>query len=245
MKKVCLTILLILVMLLSSITVVNADENDNASFSLTTTNTDIKVGDEVSINLVINSISGFTGINTFTAKKVYNSSIFEYVGATGENGWEVKGDSTNIVLKSNSHSSSGTIAVLKFKAIKAVENTTIQLTNIDACGDDGDVYFEDNNVNSPSVAFKVTGSAIVDPEPDTNTIPDTNTVPDTDTNTTTDTNTNKITNTIKTNNDKTTATGNKIPQTGESYITISLVIVGIILAIVFYAKYRMFENKMK
>ena len=36
------------------------------------------------------------------------------------------------------------------KVLKEV-NTTVQLSEIDACGDDGDVYYEDGNVNEPSV----------------------------------------------------------------------------------------------
>ena len=191
MKKVSLTILLVFVLIVSCITVVNAEEGDSATFGLTTSNTNVNVGDEVSINLVINNMDGFSGINTFTAKKVFDSSVFEYVGATGQNGWEVKGDATNVVLKSNSHSSSGTIAVLKFKAIKAVDNTSIALTNVDACGDDGDVYFEDENVNSPSVTFKVIGNEDTDDENNnTNTEDNNHTNNENNTTTTEDTNTN-------------------------------------------------------
>ena len=49
--------------------------------------------------------------------------------------------------------SKGKLCTLKFKVLKE-ENTTIQLSEIDACGDDGDVYYEDGNVNSPSVEIK-------------------------------------------------------------------------------------------
>lgn len=241
MRKVSLTILLILVIILSTITVVNADEGDKATFALTTKNTDVKAGDEVTVNLVISNIEGFSGINTFTATKVFDSTIFEYQGTVGQNGWEVKGDSTNIVLKSNSHSTSGIIAVMKFKALKAVDDTTIKLTNLDTCGDDGDVYFEDGNVNEPSIRFKVTsneqnpGQA---PEGNGNQTPGNNNSGSN----------NKPGNTNggnKVNNDKTTATGSKIPQTGDSYVATTLVAAGIILAVILFAKYIIFVKNTK
>lgn len=246
MKKTSLIILLVLVLLLSCITVVNAAEGHEAVLSLTTSNTNVKVGDEISVNLVIDSVTGFSGFETIAAEKVFDSNIFEYLGSVGQNGWEVKGDGSNLVIHSETTTKSGVICVLKFKALKPVENSAIQLSKVDASGDDGDVYYDDGNVNSPSVTFKITSV-------DTNT--DTNTTTNTDTNTNTNTNTNSGTNTSngtnitggtnKINNDKTTATGNQIPQAGESYFAITLVIVGVVLAIGLYTKYKVFDNKMK
>ena len=242
MKKVCLTILLIIVMMLSTITIVNATDGDvSATFKLSTTNTDVKVGDIVKVTLSIEKIEGFEGIDTFIARKQFDATIFEYQGAEAASNWEVKGDSNNITFKSvnNVDYATGEIGTFTFKVLKPVENTTISLINLDVSGDNGYPYWEDGNVNSPSVSFKITD--VEKPAPDTNTVPDTNT------NTTPDTNTNKVpnTNTNKVNNDKTTASGGKIPQTGESYVATALVVVGIILVGIFYTKYKMYDNKMK
>lgn len=250
MKKVCLTILLIIVMMLSTITIVNATDGDvSATFKLSTTNTDVKVGDIVKVTLSIEKIEGFEGIDTFIARKQFDATIFEYQGAEAASNWEVKGDSNNITFKSvnNVDYATGEIGTFTFKVLKPVENTTISLINLDVSGDNGYPYWEDGNVNSPSVSFKITEVVTPDPDPNPTPDPDTNTVPDTDTNTTPDTNTNKVpdTNTNKVNNDKTTASGGKIPQTGESYVATALVVVGIILVGIFYTKYKMYDNKMK
>ena len=250
MKKVCLTILLIIVMMLSTITIVNATDGDvSATFKLSTTNTDVKVGDIVKVTLSIEKIEGFEGIDTFIARKQFDATIFEYQGAEAASNWEVKGDSNNITFKSvnNVDYATGEIGTFTFKVLKPVENTTISLINLDVSGDNGYPYWEDGNVNSPSVSFKITD--VEKPAPDTNTVPDTNTntTPDTNTNKVPNTNTNKVpnTNTNKVNNDKTTASGGKIPQTGESYVATALVVVGIILVGIFYTKYKMYDNKMK
>ena len=50
--------------------------------------------------------------------------------------------------------SKGKICTLKFKVIKE-GNTSVQLSEVDACNDDGDVYFEDENVNSPSIQINI------------------------------------------------------------------------------------------
>ena len=225
MRRVCLIILLIMVMMLSGFTVVNADVDDSAVFSLTTTNTDVKVGDEVTINLVIDKIEGFSGINIFSGVKVFDADIFEYIGCEGQNGWELKQDFDAIVIRTTSVSSSGVIATLKFKALKPVEDAKISITEIDASyGIEGDVWSEDGNVNAPSISFKVTEA---EPDPDPEPTPDPEPKPDTN----------------KVNNDKTTAPGGSIPQTGESYTVIGLVAAVVVLAGIFYTKYKMYEEK--
>ena len=238
MRKICIAILLIIIMMLSGFTVVNAyGEGVSATFSLTTENKNVKVGDIVTINLVIDEIKGFSGIDTFRAVKNFDSTIFEYQGCVGQNGWSVKSDNTvsnKLTLGADNLSKEGIIAVFTFKVLKPVKDTTIALINLDASGVDNEyAYYEDGNVNSPSVSFKVIEEE--KENPDTNTTPDTNTIPDT--NTVPDTNTNKV------NNDKTTAPGEKIPQTGETHITIALVFIGFVLAVIFYTKYKMYETK--
>lgn len=253
MKRVSITILLVFVMILSSITVVNADEGHSATFSLTTTNTNVKVGDEVSINLNLDSTTGFTGITKFVAHKVFDPTIFEYLGTTGQNGWDLKGDAVNIVLVNQENFSSGTICVLKFKVLKEVNDATIKMDELDATGDDGDVYFEDNNVNTPEVKFKVTvddtaDDPVDDPTDDPVDDPTDDPVDDpandsTDDPAQDDKKTSGSNTEVK--NDKTTATGGQIPQTGESNIGLALVIAGVVLAVVLYTKYKVYDNKMK
>ena len=120
-----------------------------------------KVGDEVLVKINITNIKGFKGIATFVAHKVYDESIFEYKGIEPANGWQLKADNVNMILNSSENHASGTIAVMKFKAIKEIGNTTIKLDSIDAGGEDFDgepagICYKDNNVNEPSVKFTVT-----------------------------------------------------------------------------------------
>lgn len=156
-KKINFITLLIITILSMNLSMVNATSAYSAKFNLTSNYSNITVGDEISITFNINSINGFDGIHLIATKKVYDSNIFEYIGCYPQNGWELKGDSTNIVLQRDAGDvTTGTICTLKFKVLKFKDNSTITLSNIDATGNNGDVYFEDNNVNSPSVNIKIT-----------------------------------------------------------------------------------------
>ena len=256
MRKVCLTILLIMVMMLLSFTVVNAAEDEvRATFKLTTTNTNVKVGDIVEVNLVIDELVGLNGVDYFVATKKFDSTVFEYLGVNEEKmdtyGWSSSGPITakRVQFEINNpgeYTPSGTIAVLKFKVLKPVDNATISLVELDISGDTAWPTYEDGNVNQPSISFKITEEQTPEePGDDTNTVPDTNTNTTPDTNTVPDTNTNKVpdTNTNKVNNDKTTAPGGQIPQTGESYTIVALVAFVVVLAGIFYSKYKMYEEK--
>ena len=239
MKKTIMTVLLVVTVIACTLSFENVSfaEDYSAVFSLTSSQTNLTVGDTFEVNVVIDSLSGFSGIKNFIAKKNFDSSIFEYVGTEGKNGWELKGDDTRIVLRKDSRESgSGIIATMKFKALKVDLAAKIQLTEIDASGDNGDVYWDDGNVNSPFITLQIKDVE----KPNTNTeTPTTNTEKPA-------TNTNKpATNTNKpANNDKTT-TQNKIPQTGENYTAVSLIVVGVVVAALLYIKYRKYEKDIK
>lgn len=256
MKRRCLTIFLLLVVLFASISSVNAAEL-RGTFTLTTQNTNVKVGDEVTVTLSIGKLDGFK-ITSFAAKKVFDSTIFEYIGTTGQNGWELKGDQTNIVLRNEQGATTGTMAVLKFKVLKEVEDTKIQLTEIDASSKEGGVYWEDNDVNEPFVQFKVISKdpiddpnkdPVDDPTKDPTDDPTKDPVDDPTKNPTDDpikdpvkdpTNDNKKPNNSGStiNNDKTTANSGKIPQTGEPYMLVLLVITAGIITVISFVKYK-------
>lgn len=253
MKKTIMTVLLVVTIIACTLSFENVSfaEDYSAVFSLTSSQTNLKVGDIFEVNIVINSLTGFSGIQTFIANKNFDSSIFEYVGTEGKNGWEVKGDDTKIVLRKESgESNSGTIAVMKFKTLKTDLSAKIQLTELDCSGDSGDVYYDDGNVNSPFITLQIKDVE----RPNTNTeTPTTNTEkPTTNTEKPSSntekpaTNTNKpATNTNKpANNDKTT-TQNKIPQTGENYTAVILVAAGVVVASLLYIKYRKYEKDIK
>jgi len=156
-KKFSFITLLIIAILSMNLSIVNATTDCSAQFKLTLNSSNTNVGDEISITLNISTINGFDGIHLIVAKKVYNSNIFEYIGCYPQNGWDIKGDATNILLQRDAGDvKTGAICTLKFKILKLSDTSTITLSNLDATGTNGDVYFEDNNVNSPSVNIKIT-----------------------------------------------------------------------------------------
>ena len=156
-KKFNFITLLIITILSMNLSIVNATTDCSAKFKLTLSSSNVNVGDEISVVLNISSVSGFDGIHLLVAKKVYNSNIFEYIGCYPQNGWKLKGDGANILLQRDAGDvKTGAICTLKFKVLNFANNSTITLSNIDATGNNGDVYFEDNNVNSPSVNIKIT-----------------------------------------------------------------------------------------
>lgn len=156
-KKFNFITLLIITILSMNLSIVNATTDCSAKFKLTLSSSNVNVGDEISVVLNISSVSGFDGIHLLVAKKVYNSNIFEYIGCYPQNGWKLKGDGANILLQRDAGDvKTGAICTLKFKVLNFTNNSTITLSNIDATGNNGDVYFEDNNVNSPSVNIKIT-----------------------------------------------------------------------------------------
>lgn len=250
-KRISLTILLMLTILLSSINIANAESR--ATFNLTTQNTNVKVGDEVTVTFSIGTLTGLTNVKEITTTRKYDSNIFEYLGVEPQNGWEVVKDETNLVMKKQGGISSGDIAKIKFKVLKEVENTRIQLAEIDAVGSDGEVYFEDENVNAPYVEFKVTvkdPTEPTDPVDPTDPIDPTDPVNPTDptdpsdpsdpTKPTDPSNDNKKPTGSNTGikNDKTTATTGKIPQTGEPYMLILLVVVAGLVTVISFIKYK-------
>lgn len=155
LKILSIVSVLFLAMVISFSSVEAATESCSLKIGLSASATSINVGDEISISVKIKSVTGFDGIHLIVAKKVYDPSIFEYIGCNPQNGWDLRGDASNIVLyRKSGDVSTGTICTLKFKVLKA-STGIISLTNIDATGDNGDVYYEDGNVNFPSISFKI------------------------------------------------------------------------------------------
>lgn len=152
LKKIITVLFLVTTLILSITNYTNAAEGHSMEMSLKFDKNENKIGDEILIDVYINQIKDFSGINTFTAKKVYDTECLEYLGTNPMPGWEVVGDATNVVIRKmeGENIKKGKLCTLKFKVLKDI-NTTVQLTEVDACGDDGDVYYEDGNVNSPSV----------------------------------------------------------------------------------------------
>lgn len=157
MKKILKLFTTAIIFLIIFAGFVLAKENQSMNVALLSNKKSYKVGDEILINISIQEIEGFSGLNTFLAKKVFDEESLEYIGVVvTNNNWEVLGDAEKVLLRKmeGEDLQKGEICTLKFKALKE-GNTTVQITEIDACNDDGDVYYEDGNVNSPSIEINI------------------------------------------------------------------------------------------
>lgn len=155
--KIFINIIIFLIIFMNSAL---ATEGHSMEVSITSNKKKYEVGEEILINISIDEIKGFSGVNTFLARKVYDTENVEYIEAeVANNNWKIAGDEENILLRKTEGEDlkKGKICTLKFKALKA-ENTKIQISNLDACNDEGDVYYEDGNVNSPFIEISISNS---------------------------------------------------------------------------------------
>jgi len=160
LKKIIKAILLTIFFVFLITSYSNAAEGHSMKLRLSSDNQENNVGDIISVDVYIDNIKGFSGINTFAAKKVYDNQVLEYIETIVANSnWDVIGDGTNIVLRKmqGEDLSKGKLCTMKFK-VKKAEDTTVQLSEVDACNDEGDVYYEDGNVNSPSIQITSNGN---------------------------------------------------------------------------------------
>lgn len=151
-KKITTILFLVTILLFSITNYINAAEGQSMQLSLKVDNKSYKIGDEILVDVYIDSIEGFSGINTFIAKKFYDNECLEYVETIPKENWKVAGDAEKVLLRKmeGEDLSKGKLCTLKFKVLKD-EKTIVQLSEVDACNDEGDVYFEDKNVNEPSI----------------------------------------------------------------------------------------------
>ncbi len=153
MNKILKILLTEIIFLIIFTGIVLAEEGHSMEAAISTNKKSYDIGEEILVDISINEIKGFSGLNTFLAKKVYDSEKVEYIGAQVTNSnWEILGDAENILLRKieGEDLNKGKICTLKFKALKEGK-TKIQIDKLDACNDEGYVYYEDGNVNSPFI----------------------------------------------------------------------------------------------
>lgn len=154
MKKIISIVFITIISICSILSYANATQGNSMEVSLRSNG---KSGNDIYIDVYIEEIKGFSGINTFIAKKVYDNEVLKYIETTTQNdNWEIVGDDGNIVLRkmNGEDFEKGKLCTLKFKVLKN-EETTIKLEEIDACNNEKDVYWEDGNVNSPLIKINM------------------------------------------------------------------------------------------
>ena len=98
-KKTTTILFLVTILLFSIANYINAAEGQSMQLSLKVDNNNYKVEDEILIDIYIDDIDGFSGINTFVAKKIYDNECLEYIEAIAIENWEVVGDAEKILLR--------------------------------------------------------------------------------------------------------------------------------------------------
>lgn len=101
LKKAVILIFLTILLIFLNITPIQATEDQSMELALSTNKSSYKIGDELYVDVNIKQINGFSGVNTFVAKKVYDSEVLEYIETTVNENWKVVGDGTKIVLRKN------------------------------------------------------------------------------------------------------------------------------------------------
>ena len=181
-KKVFLAIMLAIVILLTSFSFVNA-EGPSGQVKLVQTSKpsagSYKPGDDIIIEVVF-SATGMDGINEFQANIFeYDTTLLEYIGTEGVNGWKLFSDKNQIYLtRDDSNDCVGTLCKLKFKAKAEFENANVKLGEFDASSIKliGLSSFDGNITEE--VEYKIEPGEPEDPTPDNPDDPNTPDNPD-------------------------------------------------------------------
>lgn len=236
--KSLMMIAIIAIMLTISI-IANASTGDSVGMSLTS-NSKLKEGDTVTVNVNLTSINAGNGIDTIAAKLEYDTSVFETLSSsnfTGSNDWTPSyAASTNMLtlLKNSKVTAPETVLTIKLKVKDtiSVNSTTIKLTGdpsiIVSGGREVDGGTGDIKVNNASVTLSKAQEPTSSTEEPTNTPAPQNTV--------------KQNSILK---DNTTTKTTTLPKTGlEQYGVIAIVVVAII-GIFSYGLYKKIEKDVK
>ena len=130
--------------------------NDSFKTTLSADNSSKKRGENVTITIGIKDIaieSGEKGIGAYTAKVDFDTSIFEYVSASGTDKWETplyqSGLITGMTVDGEVTSEAQSIGSLKFKVKDNAQlgKTTIKLTKFSGSTAETDVDAQDTSIS--------------------------------------------------------------------------------------------------
>lgn len=234
-NKKIISLIIILIMLLTLATAVNAY---TVTMNLTSEEKYIKEGTEVIVKINLGEIETIDGIKSITANLSYDKNVFEEVkkeDISGQNEWNISYStrSGNInFIKTERTTTSELVATvkLKFKETVAGNSTTVTLGNIIASGgrvEDGETG--DITVSDASVTF--TREVKPSPSPEPSVSPEAQ--PST-----------PAKNIEVKEKDSTTAKV-RIPQTGVSYDIVIALVAVVILSVVSYVAYEKTKKDIK
>lgn len=237
MKRIKLVVMItIILVIFAMITPKSYAADESFELQLEASSTTLHPGDSFSVNIMIDNMnitSGDQGIGAYQAKIIYDANALELVGVTAATGWEAFENEGNMVV----NTSSGEVvterthtATINFKVLDNVSlgDTTISLESIQ--GSSGTTTIDGTGIAEVvSIEEETTNPPIDDNNPS-----DDNNNPPADNNGGT-TNTNQI----GTSNSAQSTTSNKVlPYAGIRNILMIAIGAAIIVAVVFYIKYK-------
>lgn len=250
-SKKIISILLIALLIIT--TNVYAAGKGTFQTTLTADKTQVKAGDTVTITMGLSDIaieSGDKGIGGYTGLIKFDSSVLEYVSKTGTAKWESPMYNDGAITATtedgevvNTTQSFGTIT-FKVKEGAKLGETTIELANFSGAdgGSDketsGDIFAANKSIKITVVAKDNNGTG-TDNGSGTNNGGSSNSGSQTTNGSTNNQGTTKNTKTDKANIIK----NGSLPKAGNNNITMFVVIgVGVVLAIIFYVKFRKIDK---
>lgn len=251
MKRIKLAVMItIILVIFAMITPKSYAADESFELQLEASSTTLHPGDSFSVNIMIDNMnitSGDQGIGAYQAKIIYDANALELVGVTAATGWEAFENEGNMVV----NTSSGEVvterthtATINFKVLDNVSlgDTTISLesiqgssgtTTIDGTGIAEVVSIEEETTNPPIDDNNPSDDNNNPPVDDNNPSDDDNTPPADNNGGTTNTNQ------IGTSNSAQSTTSNKVlPYAGIRNILMIAIGAAIIVAVVFYIKYK-------
>lgn len=252
--KINTIIILTIILIIALSSIVKAVDTKYTTEMSLTSDSKLKAGDTITIQVNLTNVNAGAGIDTITATIEYDSNIFEDIKSSNlivSNDWTPTYASAAKMLtliKNDKVTSAETVLTIQFKVKDDInaESTIVALKDIIVSGgrivDGGTGDIEVNDI-SVTINKETTTSET----PSTPTTPETPSITDNTTgtdNTVTDTE-NKIdkTNTVK--KDNTTTTKPTLPKTGIAQYSLIAIVIIAIISIACYISYKKIEKDVK
>lgn len=249
--KKLLAILSILLIILAMLSIKSyAAEGDTFELQVNPSTSTLNPGDDFTVNLVLDDInvtSGEQGIGAYQAKMIYDTNILELVSVTSASGWEVSQNEGNIIANTSNgqvvkQRTNTAVVSFKVKDDATGGNTTISLASVS--GSSGEtitgtgvsttLFVEQENNNSEG--NQAGGNNQIG---NTNITEENNSIGANNTN-----NTPTRNNTSIGSNVNSSTTANKVlPKAGFTNLVIVMIAILVIVAAVFWVKYKVLKLK--
>ena len=238
-----ISIVTFICIILISLTTLTYAVDESFELQLNSLTKEVVLGNTFEVEIVLDNMnvtSGDQGIGAYNAKLTYDTEVLELVDVQQQAGWEIMENEGNIVALTTDGE------VVKNRTLTA--KATFKVKE-DAQLGDTEISFESVNGSSGKTTIQGAGVSTtvqiveqnINPGDDENTIEEGNTVENDNTvgeNSSSRNNVIKNNMSIQSNVDSTTTANKALPYAGFTGILIIIIAILIVVAIIFYLKYR-------